>query len=274
MISRSAEEKALTVNLANAYQLAQTEVMLALERAVCGSDYGGRGWASVSEADRLAGLLELAPGRHFLEIGAGSGWPALHMARHSGCDVTLTDVPFDGLPIALDRALTDGHEGRCLAAVADGAALPFAAGAFDAVHHSDVLCCLPSKRAVLGDCRRVIRAGGIMVFTVISITPGLSGADHERTVGDGPPFVATTLDYPEMLRRTGWKILRREDMGEGYMAMARRIKREGKARAPAMRRELGETWVDEYLENDRRRTGAVLDGRLSRHLYVATPVEG
>ncbi len=273
MISRGDEEKALTIDLANAYQLAQTEVMLDLERAVCGSDYGGRGWANVDEADRLAGLLELAPGRHFLEIGAGSGWPSLHMARQSGCDVTLSDVPFDGLRIALERAKKDGHEGQCQAAVADGGGLPFAAGTFDAVHHSDVLCCLKSKRAVLGDCRRVIRAGGIMVFTVISITPGLTSADHERTVGDGPPFVATTLDYPEMLRLTGWKILRQEDMGEGYKAMARRVKREGQARAPALRREFGETWVDEFLDDDRRRTGAILDGRLRRDLYVATPVE-
>ena len=44
-------------------------------------------------------------------------------AKKTGCDVTLTDLPFDGLRIALGRAARDGLRGDCIAVVADAAEL-------------------------------------------------------------------------------------------------------------------------------------------------------
>ena len=38
------------------YARSQVPVMLAIERRVCGCDYGGNGWMTRSEADDLAGF--------------------------------------------------------------------------------------------------------------------------------------------------------------------------------------------------------------------------
>jgi ubiquinone/menaquinone biosynthesis C-methylase UbiE len=94
-----------------------------------------------------------------LDVGAGSGWPALFLAQTTGCDTTLIDLPLTGLRVAVERAVTDYLAERCRVVVADGAALPFKDGSFDAVSHSDVLCCLPAKLATLQACRPVARAG-------------------------------------------------------------------------------------------------------------------
>jgi SAM-dependent methyltransferase len=88
-----------------------------------------------------------------LEVGAGSGWPALYLAARAGCDVTLTDLPPGALRIAMERAARDGIPGACQAGAADAAHLPFRDAHFDAINHSDVLCCLVQKR-LLGDLHR------------------------------------------------------------------------------------------------------------------------
>ncbi len=148
------------------FRRGQLPAVQAVERVVCGCDYGGTSWATRDEVDQIAVALDLAPGVGLLEVGAGSGWPALYLAGHSGCDVTLVDLPLDGLRIAAGRAVQDRLSGACLAVVADAAQLPFRDDCFDVINHSDVLCCLVQKREVLAECLRVVRPGGRMAFSV------------------------------------------------------------------------------------------------------------
>ena len=271
-MARSREEQELSEHFANEYRLAQAPVMLDLERAVCGCDYGGTSWTTRGEAERMARLLDLGAGRKLLEIGAGSGWPALFLAGTTGCDATLTDVPFDALRIAADRVASEPSKGEISLVVADGASLPFEAGLFDAVSHSDVLCCLAPKRGVLNECRRVIRRDGKMVFTVISISPGLSSADHARAVDSGPPFVEAECEYPQLLEKTGWKVIERMDVSATYEESVRRHIREVEARADEMSELLGEAGLGELLAKKQRNVEALAGGIVRRDLLVANPL--
>jgi len=194
------------------YRHGQLAVVQAVERAVCGCDYGATSWATRGEAGRIAAALELAPGVRLLEVGAGSGWPSLYLAGQSGCDLTLADLPFEGIRIAARRAAVDGLSGACLAVVADAAHLPFRDDCFDVINHCDVLCCLVQKREVLAECRRVLRPGGRMAFSVIYLAPGLPAAEHARALETAPEFAAMEADYPTLLAATGWAIRRRHDL--------------------------------------------------------------
>jgi ubiquinone/menaquinone biosynthesis C-methylase UbiE len=93
-----------------------------------------------------------------LDIGAGAGWPALYVARETGCHATLVDIPMNALQQAMERAVEDQTSARVDAVAASGAALPFDDDSFDIVTHSDVLCCLPEKLEMLRECRRVLRS--------------------------------------------------------------------------------------------------------------------
>jgi len=270
-MARSPEDQELSEHFANEYRLAQTPVMLDLERAVCGCDYGGTSWTTRDEAEQIGRLLELGEGRKLLEVGAGSGWPALFLAGKSGCDATLADVPFDALRIAAGRVASESLDGEIFLAVADGACLPFKADLFDAVSHSDVLCCLAPKRSVLTECRRVVRRGGKMVFSVISITQDLSCADHARAVASGPPFMETECGYPELLGKTGWKVIDRIDVSAAYADTGRRHLCEVQTRADDMTELLGEAEFSELLARRHRNVEAVAEGIVRRDVFVTSP---
>jgi len=269
--ARSAEELAQTERLETYYDKATSTVLQTIERSVCGCSYGGCSWTTRAEAEGIAALLELRPGRRLLDVGAGSGWPGLYMAQTTGCDVTLVDLPLAGLRIAAERAITDALPGTCWVVVGDGADLPFANSAFDAISHSDVLCCLRDKRGVLRSCRRVLEGGGTMAFSVISLAPGLSGAVYRRAVECGPEFIECDADYPTLLEQTGWQILQTQDVSEAFAQSSRRMREVEAEHADELQALLGPDGYAERKSNLKRHHSGAEEGLIRREIFLAAP---
>lgn len=120
------------------YRIAGDPALRRIERRVIGSDYGATGYTTQAQVAELAGLLDLGAGKLLLDIGSGAGWPGIELARSTGCDVVLTDVPLEGLRIAGRRMREEGVRGSVVAASGD--ALPLADHFFDAATSSDALC--------------------------------------------------------------------------------------------------------------------------------------
>ncbi len=268
----SPEELAKRERFAQTYARSQCPAILSVERRVSGCDYGASGLTTRDEARQMATLLGLQPGIRFLDVGAGAGWPGLYFARKTGCDAMLVDLPLSGLRVAIERAVKDRISDRCRVAVADGSQMPFRDGSFDAVSHSDVLCCLRDKRGVLEACRRVIRDSGRMIFTVIWITPGLSNNDHKRAMECGLEFGATETEYPTLLGQTGWTVTDCSDVTEGYAASIRRFIRADSEHKDELEALLGVAEFAERQAGWRAELGAIEDGLLRRDLFVATPI--
>lgn len=115
-------------------------VAIAVEREVLGGDYGGNGYTTVEQADRLAAALALGPGDRLLDLGAGCGWPGLHLTRTTGCTAVLVDLTVPAMARARRRASQEQTAGRTAVVVASARHLPFRPESFDAVVHADVLC--------------------------------------------------------------------------------------------------------------------------------------
>ena len=270
-LSYSPEELALRDRFAESYSKSRAAVMRSIERSVCGCDYGGTSWTTREDASEMATLLDLGPAKRLLDVGAGSGWPALYMAELSGCDAILVDLPLEGMKVAFERAVSDGTQERCWTAVADASCLPLRNASVDAISHSDLLCCLQPKRATLAECRRVIGKGGRMVFTVISVTPRLSPDDHRRAVANGPEFVEADLSYPTLLAETGWAVLECRDITAAYADSCRRQLAADLAHKAELAEIIGSTEVENRLDSWRSKDRAIADGLLRRDMFVVLP---
>jgi SAM-dependent methyltransferase len=111
-----------------------------IEQRVIGGDWGANGYTTMAQADILARGLGLSAGDRLLDLGTGRGWPGLYLAARTGCRVVLTDLPLEGLRVAANRAASEGLTARTGVVASAASGLPFRAGSFDAVIHTDVLC--------------------------------------------------------------------------------------------------------------------------------------
>ena len=260
-------------NFARDYEIAQEPLMREIERCVRGSDYGATSWTTREQAEQAAARLGLVQGWRLLELGAGSGWPALFLATLSGCDVVLTDLPLSGLRIARQRAARDGLDGRCSVLAADGAALPFADHSFDRIHHADVLCCMNRKREMLRECRRVACAGARMEFSVISLAREPAGNDERRLLQQsGPPYPDAGSDYAVLLEETCWALVERIDVTAEFIRCMEVLIDESHARRSALVELLGDEDYAERLERRRSTRAAVACGLLRREIFFAQPI--
>ncbi len=74
---RTTKEQEVAETFGQQYKLVLADVMLAMERDSCGSDYGGTSWTTKTEADRIGRLLDLAPGDRLLDIGLTENIPQI-----------------------------------------------------------------------------------------------------------------------------------------------------------------------------------------------------
>jgi SAM-dependent methyltransferase len=132
--------------------------------------------AKYAAEGRLAGRLvqltravsELAvPGGELLDLGCASGELARHLAA-SGYQVTGCDIA----PAMLRQAAKADVRGAVRWVLLEPCwrVLPFAEASLDAVVSASVLEYVPDPGAVLAECARVLRPGGVLICTVPDVT--------------------------------------------------------------------------------------------------------
>jgi arsenite methyltransferase len=106
-------------------------------------------------------LLGLGAQSRVLDLAAGRGASALHLARRYGCHVTGVDYSASSVSIAQEAAERDGLADRVRFQVGDAERLTdFADASFDAVICECAFCTFPDKPAAMREIARVLRPGG------------------------------------------------------------------------------------------------------------------
>jgi SAM-dependent methyltransferase len=270
-MDRSAEELAQTARLEDSYELARSPVIQNVTDQVCGCGYIGVSNATRFEADEIIEQLKLNTEIDLLELGAGAGWPGLYFAKQSGCKVTLLDLPETGLQIARERALEDRTSERVQTVRGDASILPFGPGTFEAITHSDMLCCLLPKKRVLAECRRVIAETGCMAFSVVDVSPGLSKSRRAKALEAAPEFVDRDQSYVDMLGETGWRIINRLNLTPNFeRTYEAQILTERRHEAD-LRQLRGDDFFEECQATWAQKLAAVRSGLLRRDLYLVAP---
>ena len=130
--------------------------------------YGQRFWVEaphpIITRDRLRAVLRPEPGERLLEIGVGTGYYSLDLARWVGPDgrLELFDLQQEFLDHVM-RAAAEHDLHNLVATQAYATALPFEDASVDAVILTAVLGEIPDRAAALTEIRRVLKPDGRLV---------------------------------------------------------------------------------------------------------------
>lgn len=236
-----------------------------------GEDVGQSGWATADELGRFAEWLKLGPEARLLDVGCGSGGPALHLAQRTGASVVGIDRVEEGIETATRLADERGLAERARFVQTDAAgSLPFADESFDAVLSIDAMCHLPNRLEILREWHRVTAPGARILFTDPTIVTGLVTDTELADRSAVGVYVFSVDSVNEMLlAEAGFEVERREDLTESMAALAGRW---GDARQ-RLRDELVADEGPETFAGIQRFLAAchflARDRRLSRHAYLA-----
>lgn len=247
------------------------DVYAEVRREAWGEQIGQNSWLTRDELERFIGQLQLDGSSRVLEIGCGSGGPALHLARLIGCEIVGVDLHEDGVANATRMAREAGLDARVSFVRADASeALPFASGSFGALLCVDTVNHLRDRARVFDEWVRLLAPGGRVLFTdPITVTGPLS-SDEIAIRASIAYFVFVPLGEDErLLRKAALRPLGIEDATENMAAVAERWLAARAKRAGTLREIEGEQTFDgqqRFLEVAAR---LARERRLSRFVYLA-----
>ena len=236
-----------------------------------GEDIGQSSWLTATEWLRFADLTQVRAQSHVLEVGSGSGGPAIYLATARGCRVTGVDINQHGVHNGEQLAAAQGVADRVTFQTADaGRPLPFPNATFDAVLSNDAMCHIANRLDVLGEWHRVLRPGGRILFTDAMVITGLV-SQEELAVRSSIGFYLFLPpgENERLIARAGFTLLVSEDVTSEAEVIAQRwhaarerhrrelVEREGEANFAGLQR---------FLDCVHRLSA---ERRLSRYCYVA-----
>lgn len=134
--------------------------------------------------EKLHHLPQLIPfdryrGRRVLEVGCGAGTDLIRFARN-GALVTGVDLAPSSIALASRNFAIETLRADLL--VADGESLPLRDKSFDLVYAHGVVQYTSDDRALVSECRRVLKAGGLAVFQVYNRVSWLNALSQVTNV--------------------------------------------------------------------------------------------
>src|SRR5947209_12603174 len=111
----------------------------------------------------LGDLLHLRPNQRVLDVAAGQGTSAIHLAQCFGCSVLGIEYSRDALERANEAAQIAGVAQLVTFEQGDAEQLPVSqvlAASFDAIICECAFCTFPNKSVAASEFRRVLKAGG------------------------------------------------------------------------------------------------------------------
>ena len=110
-----------------------------------------------------------------------------------------------------------------------------------------------------------------MVFAVISLAPGLTGADRAQALAAAPPRTDSPAPCETLLAQTGFHLLAREDVSSGFAHITRRDLRAYETRAERVTQAMGAQDYAARLALRRARVTAIEAGWLRREIFFVRP---
>jgi arsenite methyltransferase len=173
---------------------------------------------------RIGELLGLTPTAHVLDVAAGPGTSALHLAKSFGCRVTGIDLSEANISAARAAADAQGLSQLAQFELADAERLPFPDASFDAIVCECAFCTFPGKDIAAAEFARVLKMGGGVGISDLTRTaaplPELEGLlAWIACIGDALPV----QEYGSILTHAGLSVEKTEMHDEALGEMVRGV---------------------------------------------------
>ncbi len=181
----------------------------------------GPGFLSPGGAEEVGEILrglDLA-GQRVLDIGCGTGGPAIVLSRDKGAQVVAIDVE----PQIIARAERNAAEAGVGASVdcrlVEPGPLPFEPASFDLVFSKDALIHIPDKKALYLEILRVLKPGGLFAASDwLAGENALQNAAFRRYIDLGHLkfTMATAAETAGIMREAGFESVETRDRNAWY----------------------------------------------------------
>jgi sarcosine/dimethylglycine N-methyltransferase len=177
--------------------------------------YGG-----YEATDTLAKAGDFRPEHRVLDVCCGLGGPARWIAHQIGCSVTGLDLTQSRIDSARRLATRVGLDHLVNFVQGDATAMPLPDAQFDRVYGQEAWVHIPDKDALLSECRRVLRPGGILAFTDIVSRVPLTGAEVAQMSSEMHfPSIVTADRYLEAAKASGFAVERYDDLSATWRSI-------------------------------------------------------
>jgi cyclopropane fatty-acyl-phospholipid synthase-like methyltransferase len=253
------------------YGNAEIEVYSEVRRETYGVDLGQTSWANQEEFADIPRLLKINPASHMLEIGCGVGGCALHFAATVGCCVTGIDLNAHGIRGAQQSVGAAQLQHRVQFIEHNAATpLPFSGESFDAIYSNDAFCHIPNRIGLLRECRRVLKPGGLLLFSDALVISGmLSNEELAARSSIGYYLFVPSGENERLIREAGLTLQRARDTTPQAALLSMRWRDARAGRKDALVKVEGEAnfeGLQKFLHCVHTLTS---EHRLARFVYIA-----
>ncbi|MFN8110314.1 MAG: class I SAM-dependent methyltransferase [Thermoleophilia bacterium] len=236
-------------------------------------DIGQQSFTTLPYMDEVIRRMRITADTRLLDVGSGTGGPAVYIAQATGCSIHGIEVNEVGVQVAESLARNAGLGDRVTFTLGDAQDLsPFADGSFDAAISLNVMNVFPDKVRVFREVLRTLTPGGLWGFLSGTFQLGPGDEDVRRRLSRGyliPQFYDSLDQYKAKLIEAGFELVEVLEYIADFRVQVGRWGNAYRTHEAAIATEQGAENTRYHIEYFETYLDLIDQGRAANHLVVS-----